>query len=209
MSISPVLAFQEEEKKERWDAGHSPLPPKPRASTFRKVATKSPSSSATHRQLRYACVCVCVCESGGAGAGRGEAERKERESEETGECATMSVWAAERQKWMFACSVSASLRLKSLMNMEQLLLAAASGGGASAHWWGGATLWRGRGNSRRRGWCAVCWNTPTDIAHKQPAFTTDWSKYTWNHTDKTLLFVLSEEETFYYPILVFFVFVLF
>lgn len=86
MSISPVLAFQEEEKKERGYAGHSPLPPKPQASTLRKVAAKSPSSSAAHRRLRYACVCVpaharvCVCvrESGGGG-GLIRVKRRERE----------------------------------------------------------------------------------------------------------------------------------
>ncbi len=147
-------------------------PPKTTSEHLRKSCGEKPL------QLRCACVCVCVCEWGGGGWSGWSGER---ESEETGECTTMSVWAAERQKWMFACSVSASLRLKSLMNMEQLLLAAASGGGASAHWRGGATLERGRGNSRRRDWCAVCWNTPADIAHKQPAFTTDWSKHTWNH----------------------------
>ncbi len=78
MSISPVLAFQEEEKKERGDAGHSPLPPKPRASTFGKVAVKSPSSSGAH-----VCVCVCVRESGGEGAGRGEAERERERRQES------------------------------------------------------------------------------------------------------------------------------
>ncbi len=161
-------------------------PPKTTSEHLQKSCDEKPLQQRNPPSAQV-CMCVCVCVRVGGGGWSGWSGERERESEETGECATMSVWAAERQKWMFACSVSASLRLKSLMNMEQLLLAAASGGGASAHWWGGATLRRGRGNSRRRGWCAVCWNTPTDIAHKQPAFTTDWSKYTWNHTDKTLL----------------------
>ncbi|KAK2878294.1 hypothetical protein Q8A67_019085 [Cirrhinus molitorella] len=94
MSISPVLAFQEEEKKERGYAGHSPLPPKPQASTFRKVAAKRPSSSAAHRQLR----------------------------------------------------------LKSLMNMEQLLLAAASEGRGFSTQMGRCYAGEGEGEeSRRRG----------------------------------------------------------
>ncbi len=188
----------------RWDAGHSPLPPKPRASTFRKSCDEKPLQQRNPPSAQV-CMCVCVWEWGGGGWSGWSGER-ERESEETGECATMSVWAAERQKWMFACSVSASLRLKSLMNMEQLLLAAASGGGASAHWWGGATLRRGRGNSRRRGWCAVCWNTPTDIAHtsSQPLQQTEANIHETTRI-KHYLCVLSEEETFYYPILFFFV----
>lgn len=107
MSISPVLAFQEEEKKERGDAGHSPLPPKPRAGTFRKVAAKNPSSSAAHRQLRYTCVCVCV--SGGRGLVGVKRGERERESERGGRRARYDERVSSGEAEMSVCMLSVGL----------------------------------------------------------------------------------------------------
>lgn len=68
MSISPVLAFQEKEKKR----GTPHTPNKTQASAFGQKLRRKPL-----RRLRYTCVRVCACDGGGRGA-QSERERERR-----------------------------------------------------------------------------------------------------------------------------------
>ncbi len=178
-------------------------PPKTTSEHLQKSCDEKPLQQRNPPSAQV-CMCVCVWEWGGGGwsgwSGERERERGDRRVRYD-EC--VSSGEAE----MNVCMLSVGL-----FKTEELDEYGTAAVGCCLRGRGFSTLMgrgytaEGEGKQQEAGlMCSVLKYSHRHRTHKQPAFTTDWSKYTWNHTDKTLLFVLSEEETFYYPILFFFV----
>ncbi len=181
------------------DAGHSPLPPKPRASTFGKVAVKSPSSSGAY-------VCVCVCESGGRGLVGVKRRERERESEETGDVhydERVSSGEAE----MNVCMLSVGL-----FKTEELDEYGTAAVGCCLRGRGFSTLkgrsYTGEGEGKQQEAGLMCSVLKYSRRHRTQAasFYNRLKQIYMKPRIKHYLFVLSEEETFYYPILFVFFF---
>ncbi len=200
MSISPVLAFQEEEKKERGDAGHSPLPPKPRASTFGKVAVKSPSSSGAH-------VCVCVCVRVGGGGWSGWSGERERERERGDRRVHYDERVSSGEAEMNVCMLSVGL-----FKTEELDEYGTAAVGCCLRGRGFSTLkgrsYTGEGEGKQQEAGLMCSVLKYSRRHRTQAasFYNRLKQIYMKPRIKHYLFVLSEEETFYYPILFVFVY---